>query len=103
MFERFRRSRGTNASEGSVATREHDAATAPETTRFERQSPGERDRGVVAGGGDADLDAGRRFEHDEMAQGDTAATEPALDRDHARDDLARDDVAPREDPVAREG
>jgi len=31
-----------------------------------------------------------------------AATEPALDRDHARDDLARDDVAGSDDPAARE-
>jgi hypothetical protein len=98
MFERFRRPRA-NASEGSVATRERETATAPETSRVERESPGERDRGVVAGGGDADLDD-RRFEHDDMARGDTtatgtatgaAATDTALDRDQAREDLEGDD------------
>jgi hypothetical protein len=100
MFERFRRSRGTDASEGSVATREREAST----TRFERESPGERDRGVVAGGGDADLAADRSFEHDDMARGGTATADPALDRDHARDDLAHDDdTAAREDDHTSRG
>jgi hypothetical protein len=103
MFERFRRSRGTDASEGSVATREREMTAGPETARFERESPGERDRGVVAGGGDADLAADRGFEHDDMARGDTAATDTALGREHAREDLARDDARRGDAPVAREG
>jgi hypothetical protein len=94
MFERFRRSRA-DASEGSVATRERETATAPETTRIDRESPGERDRGVVAGGGDADLAPGRRFEREDTAAGGAGATDTALDREHARDDLTRDeDTAP---------
>jgi hypothetical protein len=120
MFERFRRSRGTNTEAGSVATRERDttdreldeSSDRVETARFERESPGERDRGVIAGGGDADLAADRSFEHDRMARGDgdadgaadrslehdrTArgggdATDTALDRHAARDDLARDEA-----------
>ena len=106
MFERFRRSRGGDTSTGSVATREREGMTGTETergldvrsdradaTRFERRSPGERDRGVEAGGGEADLAADRALEHDEMARGETAASDTALDRDHASDDLARDDTA----------
>jgi hypothetical protein len=100
MFERFRRSRGTNTEAGSVATRERDttdreldeSSDRVETARFERESPGERDRGVIAGGGDADLAADRSFEHDRMARGGTDATDTALDRHAARDDLARDEA-----------
>src|SRR3954471_8890768 len=123
MFERFRRSRGTDEGATSLATRERDTTMDGTTTdreldpanervdaqRFERVSPGERDRGVVAGGGDADLDANRAFQHDEMARGATDG-DTALDRDSARNDLdgggvtgardrtmARDDVAARDD------
>jgi hypothetical protein len=72
MFERFRRPRGTDASEGSVATREPEASTG----RFERESPG----------------------------GTATASDPALDREHARDDLARDDdTAAREDDHTSRG
>jgi len=115
MFERFKKSRGTDAGASSVATREREAsADAPmdgtttrdtemDTTnervdndRFERLSPGERDRGVVAAGGDADLAGDRAFERDEMARGRTADGETALGRDHARADLDRDDIGDRD-------
>src|SRR4051794_28071799 len=111
MFERFKKSRGTQAGATSVATRDREArADAPmdgtaardaemDTTndrvdqaRFERESPGERDRGVVAGGGDADLAGDRAFERDDMARGGTRDADPALDRDRARADLDRDDM-----------
>src|SRR4051795_5558758 len=134
MFERFRRSRGTDEGATSVATRERDttmdgtttdreldrANERVETQRFERVSPGERDRGVVAGGGDADLDANSAFEHDEMARGATDG-DTALDRDSARSDLdgggvtpggagtaaddramVRDDMGTRDDIAARD-
>jgi hypothetical protein len=99
MFERFRRSRGTDTEAGSVATRERDmndreldaSNDRVDTARFERESPGERDRGVTAGGGDADLAADRSFEHDEMARGGTEG-DAALDRSAARDDLAHDEA-----------
>src|SRR4051794_20097542 len=107
MFERFRRSRGTDEGATSLATRERDttmdgtttdreldpANERVETQRFERVSPGERDRGVVAGGGDADLDANSAFEHDEMARGATDG-DTALDRDSARSDLDGGGVTP---------
>jgi hypothetical protein len=111
MFERFKKSRGTQEGATSVATRERqeraDAAMDETTTRnaemgtandrvdtgrFERVSPGERDRGVVAGGGEADLAADRSFEREEMARGTTGDDDTALDRDHARADLDRGDV-----------
>ena len=111
MFERFKKSRGTQAGASSVATREREErADAPmdgtttrdaemdtandrvDTARFERESPGERDRGVVAGGGEADLAADRAFEHDEMARGTTGEGDAALDREQARADLDRDDA-----------
>jgi len=113
MFERFKKSRGTDAGASSVATREREArADAPmdgttardaemdttnervDTGRFERVSPGERDRGVVAGGGEADLDADRPFEREEMARGATGDDDgdTALDRDRARADLDRGDM-----------
>ena len=111
MFERFKKSRGTQEGATSVATREReeraDAAMDRTTTRdtemdtannrvdngrFERVSPGERDRGVVAGGGEADLAADRSFEREEMARGTTGDDDTALDRDHARADLDRGDV-----------
>ncbi len=111
MFERFKKSRGTQAGASSVATREREErADAPmdgtttrdaemdtandrvDTARFERESPGERDRGVVAGGGEADLAADRAFERDEMARGTTGESDAALDREQARADLDRDDA-----------
>jgi hypothetical protein len=122
MFERFKRSRGTQAGASSVATREREArADAPmdgaatgdaemdtandrvDAARFERESPGERDRGVVAGGGEADLAGDRAFERDEMARGATGEGDTALDRDRARDDMDRDDAMRRDDAtVARD-
>src|SRR3954454_19143168 len=107
MFERFRRSRGTDEGATSLATRERDttmdgtttdreldpANERVETQRFERVLPGERDRGVVAGGGDSDLDANSAFEHDEMARGATDG-DTALDRDSARSDLDGGGVTP---------
>src|SRR3954465_4314160 len=128
MFERFRRSRGTDEGATSLATRERDTTMDGTTTdreldppnervasqRFERVSPGERDRGVVAGGGDADLDANRAFQHDEMARGATDG-DTALDRDSARNGLggggvtgpddrttARDGTAMRDDAALRD-
>jgi hypothetical protein len=111
MFERFKKSRGTQASEGSVAMREREArADGPtdgtgtrdremdlsndrvDTARFERESAGERDRNVVAGGGEADLDAGRAFEREDMARGGDGDGDTALDRDRARADLDRGDL-----------
>src|SRR3954463_6685152 len=106
MFERFRRSRGTDEGATSLATRERDttmdgttrdreldpANDRTDTGRFERVSPGERDRGVVAGGGEADLDADRAFAREEMARGTTGDGDPALDRERARADLDRDDT-----------
>src|SRR3954447_20754104 len=100
MFERFRRSRGTDEGATSLATRERDTTTDGTTTdreldpanervdtqRFERVSPGERDRGVVAGGGESDLAADRAFERDDMSRGATDG-DTALDRDSARSDL----------------
>jgi len=85
MFERFRRPRGADASEGSVATREREASTGPETTVAPARDLGDREDTGTA-----------RFDRE------PPATEPALDRDHARDDLARDDVAGSDDPAARE-
>src|SRR3954452_10134026 len=134
MFERFKKSRGTRAGATSVATRDREArADAPmdgtstrdeemditndriDDPRFERQSPGERDHGVVAGGGEADLAADRAFERDEMARG-TNDGDTALERDSARSDLdgggvtpgaddrtmARDDMAERDDAAMRD-
>jgi hypothetical protein len=115
MFERFKKSRGTQSGATSVATRERAArADAPmdgtrdaemdmaddrdDSARFERMSPGERDRGVVAGGGDDDLAADRPFERDEMARGATGDGDTALDREHAREDLGGDGGADRGDP-----
>src|SRR4051794_39423277 len=111
MFERFKKSRGTPSGATSVATREREArADAPmdgtttrdtdmdmaddrgESPRFERESPGERDRGVVAGGGAADPAGDRAFERDDMAPGTSAHRDTALGRDRARDDLGRDDL-----------
>jgi hypothetical protein len=111
MFERFKRSRGTQAGAGSVAMREREARadasgdgaatrdTDMNTTndrvdaaRFERESAGERDRGVVAGGGEADLAGDRAFEREEMARGATGDGDTALDRDRARADMERGDV-----------
>src|SRR3954454_15585258 len=111
MFERFKKSRGTDAGASSVAMRDREArADAPmdgttardaemdttnervDNARFERVSPGERDRGVIAGGGEADLAADRAFEHDEMARGASGDGDTALDRDHAREDLDRGDM-----------
>ena len=85
MFERFRRQRGADASEGSVATREREASTGPETTVAPARDLGDREDTGTA-----------RFDRE------PAATEPALDRDHARDDLARDDVAGSDDPAAHD-
>src|SRR3954469_4767048 len=112
MFERFRRSRGTDEGATSLATRERDTTMEGTATdreldpanervdnaRFERVSPGERDRGVVAGGGEADLAADRAFERDEMARGATGDGDgdgdgdTALDRERARADLDRGDT-----------
>src|SRR4051794_41921572 len=86
MFERFRRSRGTDEGATSLATRERDTTMDGTTTdreldpandrvdtqRFERVSPGERDRGVVAGGGGADPAADRGVERGEKGRGATA-------------------------------
>src|SRR4051812_2141352 len=121
MFERFKKSRGTDAGASSVATRERETrADAPmdgtttrdtemdtaddrvDTGRFERVSPGERDRGVVAGGGEADLAADRPFERDEMARGTTGDGDTALDREHARADLDRDDADRDRDDMDRD-
>src|SRR3954465_5142201 len=112
MFERFRRSRGTDEGATSLATRERDttmdgtttdrdldpASERVDTQRFERVSPGERDRGVVAGGGEADLAADRPFERDEMSRGATGDGDgdTALDRDRARADLDGGDMADRD-------
>ena len=85
MFERFRRPRGADASEGSVATREREASTAPETTVAPGRDLGDRE----------DRTGTARFDRE------PAAGEPALDRDHARDDLARDDTAGRDDALTR--
>jgi hypothetical protein len=107
MFERFRRSRGTDAGASSLATRERDttmdgttddrdldpANDRVDSGRFERTSPGERDRGVVAGGGESDLAADRAFERDDMARGATDG-DTALDRDSARHDLGDGGVTP---------
>src|ERR687886_680629 len=127
MFERFRRSRGTDAGEGPLATRERDTTTEGtdrdldpasdrvDSARFERVSPGERDRGVVAGGGESDLAADRSFEHDDVARGAAAAGAGAAagaaiehhhDRKVARDEMTREQVArdeaARDDAVARD-
>src|SRR3954452_8881760 len=117
MFERFRRSRGTDEGATSLATRERDTTMDGTTTdreldpanervdsqRFERVSPGERDRGVVAGGGDADLDADRAFQYDDMARGATDG-DTALDRDSARNDLDGGGVTRADDrTTARDG
>jgi hypothetical protein len=122
MFERFRRSRDTDAGASSLATRERDTTMDGTTdrdldpgddrvdnARFERVSPGERDRGVVAGGGESDLAADRSFERDDMARG-AGDGDTTLDRDSARDDLrggemapgARDDMATRDDTTMRD-
>jgi hypothetical protein len=107
MFERFRKSRGTDAGASSLATRERgntmDGTTGDreldpandrvDSARFQRTSPGERDRGVVAGGGEADLAADRAFERDDMSRGATDG-DTALDRDSARTDLGDGGVAP---------
>jgi hypothetical protein len=134
MFERFRKSHGSDAGASSLATRERDntmdgttddreldpANDRVDSARFERTSPGERDRGVVAGGGEADLAADRAFERDDMSRGATDG-DTALDRDSARSDLGdggvtggagttaddrtavRDDMAAREDMRDRDG
>jgi hypothetical protein len=86
MFERFRRPRGADASEGSVATREREATTDPATTVAPSRDAGDREDGTGTA----------RFDRE------PAAGDPALDRDHARDDLARDDVAGRDDAVTRD-
>src|SRR5215218_4783359 len=101
MFERFRRSRDDSTA-GAVATRDRDrelddANPRVGRERVEDRSAGERDRSVVAGEGEADLDANRRFEREDMSRG--ADGDTALDRDRARDDLARDDVTDRDDRV----
>jgi hypothetical protein len=72
----------------------HPANDRVDTARFERESAGERDRGVVAGGGEADLDAGRAFEREDMARGagGDGDGDTALDRDRARADLDRGDT-----------
>src|SRR3954467_3367004 len=96
MFERFKKSHRGDSGTAPVATREREAraddaamedrggavATGDTTTtttgeRFARddgtgagQSAGERDRNVVAGGGDADLAADRSFEREDMSRGD---------------------------------
>jgi hypothetical protein len=107
MFERFRKSRGTDAGASSLATRERDTTMDGTTTdreldpaddrvdnaRFERVSPGERDRGVVAGSGESDLAADRAFERDDMSRGATDG-DTALDRDSARSDLGGGGVTP---------
>ena len=85
MFERFRRPRGADASEGSVATREREATRGPR----DHVAPG-RDHGDREG-------AARRGSIASRPRPDTA-----LDRERARDDLARDDVARRDDPVTRD-
>jgi hypothetical protein len=81
MFERFRRPRGADVSEGSVATREREATTDPATTVAPGRDVGDRQ----------DRTDTERFDRE------PAAGDPALDRDQARDDLARDDA-----PVARD-
>ena len=43
MFERFRRPRGADASEGSVATREREATTGPDTTVAPGRDLGDRE------------------------------------------------------------
>ena len=86
MFERFRRPRGADASEGSVTTREREAGTGPETTVAPGRDLADRE----------DRTGTTRFERE------PAATDAALDREHARDDLAHDDVARRDDPVTRD-
>src|SRR3954451_22400376 len=116
MFERFRRSRGTDEGATSLATRERDTTMDGTTTdreldpanervdsqRFERVSPGERDRGVVAGGGDADLDAHLSSQHDDMPRGTTDG-DTALDRDGARNALDGGGVTRADDrPMARD-
>jgi hypothetical protein len=76
-----------------AATRDAEMTTANdrvEEARFERESAGERDRGVVAGGGEADLAGDRAFERDEMARGTTG--DAALDRERARADMDRGDM-----------
>ncbi len=96
MFERFRRSSDADDGRGSVAARDRELdprAERVDEERFDRESPGERDRGVVAGEGERDLAADRSFEHDEMARGGRDAT---LDRDAARDDMSRDDAVARD-------
>src|SRR5918912_3697006 len=93
MFERFKRSRDTGAGRTATADRELDARNPRvDDGRFEGDSPGERDRGVVAGGGEADLAADRPFERDEMARGTTGDDDTALDRERARADLDRGDL-----------
>jgi hypothetical protein len=81
MFDRFRRPRGADVSEGSVATREREATTDPATTVAPGRDVGDRQ----------DRTDTERFDRE------PAAGDPALDRDQARDDLARDDA-----PVARD-
>jgi len=72
MFERFRRSHASQTTEGPVATRERELDETDERARFDREPVGERT---------------------EMAPGDTATSDTALDRERARDDLGRDETA----------
>jgi hypothetical protein len=113
MFDRFRRSHDTDEGATSLATRERDTTTEGMETddrdldpandrvgtrRFQRVSAGERDRDVVAGGGESDLAADRAFERDDMARG-AGDGEAALDRERARDDLRdRDNLRDGDDP-----
>jgi hypothetical protein len=109
MFERFRKSRDSTDT-GAVATREREmerggtsdreldeSGTRVARARFERKSPGERDRSVAAGGGDADLASERSFEHEDMARGGEDRADTALDRERARADLGHDDTADNPD------
>src|SRR3954469_15894980 len=97
MFERFRRSHGTESGPRSVAVREREEREDPrdedvmsgegervDSAPVERISPGERDRAVVAGDGERDLEADRPFERDEMARGATGDGDG--DRDGDGDD-----------------
>jgi hypothetical protein len=85
MFDRFRRPRGADVSEGSVATREREATTDPATTVAPGRDAGDRE----------DRTGAARFDRE------PAAGDPALDRDQARNDLARDDTAGRDDALTR--
>jgi hypothetical protein len=126
MFERFKKSHRDDQGASPVATREREAraddaamddregavATGATTTddRFERRTPGERDRDVLA----ADSDADRSGEvhsahdrdlgggHDRDDDGVRDDHEAMLDRDAARHDLARDDAGTGAPPTPGE-